>query len=95
MPRKPSVRQTAPALSSNLTETELALFSHMQNGYELETDSVGGDPLLRRMKDQKGIRPPSATRNTIEALQKRGLIAQVKGDDPLRIVWRLNKGGAK
>ena len=74
-----------------MTETERDLFSHLQDGYELETDSLGGDPLLRRREDQEVIRPLSATRNTVKVLEERGLIARAKGGDPLRIVWRLNK----
>jgi hypothetical protein len=39
MPRKPSSKETASVIPSDLTGTELDLFSHMQNGCELETDS--------------------------------------------------------
>src|SRR5438132_8504789 len=87
MPKK----QTAGAIPSGLTETEQDLLSHLQNGYQLETDLLGGDPLLRRLKDSEVIRPLSATRNTVKALEERGLIAPAKGDDPLRVVWRLQK----
>ena len=31
-----------------LTDAEKDLLSHMQEGYELETDSLGGNPVLRR-----------------------------------------------
>jgi hypothetical protein len=91
MRRKPSSQHTAVVIPSDLTETERDLFSHLQDGYELETDSLGGDPLLRRRKDHEVIKPLSATRNTVEGLEKRGLIIQGKGADPLRIVWRLNE----
>jgi len=87
MPKK----QTAGAIPSGLSETEQDLFSHLQNGYQLETDLLGGDPLLRRLKDSEVIRPLSATRNTVKALEDRGLIAPAKGNDPLRVVWRLQK----
>jgi hypothetical protein len=70
---------------------EQDLVRHVHNGYQLETDSLGGDPLLRRLKDSEVIRPLSATRNTIKALEERGLIAPAGGDDPLRIVWHLQK----
>src|SRR5438105_10648808 len=70
------------AIPSGLTETEQDLLSHLQNGYQLETDLLGGDPLLRRLKDSEVIRPLSATRNTVKALEERGLIAPAKGDDP-------------
>jgi hypothetical protein len=74
-----------------LTETEKDLLSHMQQGYGLETDSLGGDPILRRLKDNEVIRPLSATRSTIEALKERGLITSGKGRDPLNIVWRVTR----
>ena len=34
-------------------------------------------------------RPQSANRNTIKAMERRGLISPGKGPDPLAIVWRL------
>jgi hypothetical protein len=37
------------------------LLSHMQQGYQLETDSLGGNPVLRRLKDDEEMRPLSAT----------------------------------
>jgi hypothetical protein len=59
-----------------------------QDGYQLETDSLGGNPVLRRLKDNEEIRPLSANRNTIKAMEQRGLISPGKGRDPLTIVWR-------
>ncbi len=84
-------KQTAGAIPSGLTETEQDLLSHLQHGYQLETDSLGGDPLLRRLKDSEVIRPLSATRNTVKALEERGLLVPAKSDDPLRVVWQLQK----
>lgn len=72
-----------------LTEAEQDLVSHMKQGYQLETDSLGGNPVLRRLKDDEVIRPMSANRNTIKALEKRGLITPGKGNDPLTMVWQL------
>jgi hypothetical protein len=40
-------------LLPKLTETEQDLLSHIQNGYQLETDSLGGNPVLRRLKDNE------------------------------------------
>jgi hypothetical protein len=74
-----------------LTKTEQDLLSHIQRGYELETDSLGGKPVLRHLKDNEEIRPQSANRNTIKALEQRGLISPGKGRDPLIIVWHLKK----
>ena len=84
-------KQSADEVPSGLTETEQDLLSHLQNGYQLETESLGGDLLLRRLKNSEVIRALSATRNTVKALQERGLIAPAEGDDPLRVVWHLQK----
>lgn len=69
-----------------LSETEQDLLQHLEHGYQLETDSLGGDPVLR--KGDEVIRPASANRSTVEALAGRGLIAQTKSRDPLKMVWR-------
>jgi hypothetical protein len=81
--------ETGEAMPGDLSEVELDLLSHLQNGYELETDTLGGDVLLRNSKDNELIRPLSATRNTIKALENRALIMRERGDDPLRITWKL------
>jgi hypothetical protein len=78
-------------LLPKLTETEQNLLSHIQDGYQLETDSLGGNPVLGRLKDNDEMRPLSANRNTIKAMEQRGLISPSKGRDPLTIVWRLKK----
>ena len=78
-------------LLPKLTETEQDLLSHIQDGYQLETDSLGGNPILRHLKDNEEIRPLSANRNTVKALEQRGLISPGKGRDPLTILWRLKK----
>ena len=78
-------------LPPRLTETEQDLLSQIQDGYQLETDSLGGNPVLRRLKDNEVIRPLSANRNTIKALEQRGLISPSKGRDPFTVAWRLKK----
>jgi hypothetical protein len=85
------VKKKTANLPPKLTEGEQDLLSHIQDGYQLETNSLGGDPILRRLKDNEVIRPLSANRNTIKALEERGLISPGKGRDPLTIVWRLKK----
>jgi hypothetical protein len=75
-------------LQPKLTETEQDLLSHIQDGYQLETDSLGGNPILRRLKDNEEIRSLSANRNTIKALEQRGLISPGKGRSPLTLLWR-------
>jgi hypothetical protein len=82
---------SAASVSPKLTEGEQDLLLHMQHGYELETDSLGGDLVLRRLSDNEVIRPLSANRSTIEAMKHRGLIIPGKGRDPLTIGWRLKK----
>ena len=84
-------KKKAGSLLPKLTEVEQDLLSHLQNGYQLVTDSLGGSPILRRLKDNEEIRPLSANRNTIKAMEQGGLISPGKGRDPLTILWRLNK----
>jgi hypothetical protein len=72
-----------------LTEAEQDLLRHMEHGYQLETDSLGSNPVLRRSKDDEILRPASANRNTVKALEEYGLIVPGKGRDALTIVWRL------
>jgi hypothetical protein len=60
----------------------------MEHGYQLETDSLGADLVLRKVGGEEVIRPASANRNTVEALKERGLITEAKTHDPLKIVWR-------
>ena len=84
-------KKKAANLLPKLTETEQALLSHIQHGYQLETDSLGGNPVLRHLKDNEEMRPLSANRNTIKALEQRGLISPGNGRDLLTIVWRVKK----
>src|SRR5664279_2369713 len=84
-------KKKAPSLVPKLTEIEQDLLSHIQNGYQLETDSLGSNPILRHLKDDEEIRPLSANRSTIKALEERGLISPGKGRDPLTIAWGLKR----
>jgi hypothetical protein len=84
-------KKKASSIPPKLTEAEQDLLAHMGQGYQLETDSLGGNPVLRRLKDDEVIRPLSANRNTIKALEQRGLIRSGKGNDPLTMIWRVNK----
>ena len=86
MPKK----KTA-TVAPKLTEGEQDLLSEMQKGYQLETDSLGRNPVLRRSKDGELIRPLSANASSVKALQERRLVRPGKGRDPLTIVWRLSK----
>jgi hypothetical protein len=84
-------KKKASNLTPKLTDVEQDLLSQMQNGYQLETDSLGGNPVLRRLKNGEVIRPLSANASTVKALQERGLIHAAQGRDPLTIMWRLSK----
>jgi hypothetical protein len=84
-------KKKTASVPPKLTEVEQDLLSHIQDGYQLETDSLGGNPVLRRLKDNEEIRPVSANRNTIKAMKQRGLISPGEGHDPLTIVWRTKK----
>ena len=85
------VKKKTANLPPKLTEVEQDLLSHIQDGYQLETDSLGGNPILRRLKDNEEIRPLSANRNTIRALEQRGLISPGNSRDQLTVVWCLKK----
>jgi hypothetical protein len=76
---------------SKLSDAEQDLVRHMEHGYQLETDSLGSDPVLRRFKDDEVMRPASANRNTVKALAERGVVVPSKGRDPLKIMWRLKR----
>lgn len=89
--KKHSRKKRFSEIVPELTETEQDLLLHMENGYQLETDSLLSDPVLRRLKDDEVIRPLSANRSTVKAMEERGLISPGKSNDPLKIVWRVNK----
>jgi hypothetical protein len=92
--KKQNPKKQAPDLLPKLSETEQDLLWHMKHGYRLETDSLGADPVLRNSKDDEVIRPASANRNTVNALQKRGLITPAKSRNPLKIVWQTKDPGS-
>jgi len=74
------------SIPPKLTEAEQDLLAHIEQGYQLETDSADG-----WAQDDEVIRPLSANRNTIKALEERGLIHSGKGRDPLTMLWHANK----
>lgn len=86
-----AIKKRVPKVTPELTETEQDLLWQMEHGYQLETDSLGSNPVLRRLKDDEVIRPASANRNTVKALEERGLISPAKSSDPLTFVWRVKK----
>jgi hypothetical protein len=84
------LKKRASTIPPKLTEGEQDLLAHIEHGYQLETDSLGGNPVLRSPKDNEVLRPADANASTVKALENRGLIRPGKGPDPLTIVWRLN-----
>jgi hypothetical protein len=88
-------KKKAHSATPKLTEAEQELVSHMEHGYQLETDSLGSNLALRRLKDDEVVRPASANRNTVKALEDRGLISATKGRDPLTILWRIKARSQK
>jgi len=86
MPKKKTT-----GVPSKLTEVEQDLLAQLEHGYRLETDSLGGNPVLRRAKDNELLRPADANASTVKALEERGLIRRAKGPDPLTIAWHLTK----
>ena len=84
-------KKKTASFTRKLTESEQDLLSQLEQGYRLETDSLGANPVLLRLKDGEVIRPLSANVSTVKALEERGLIHPGKGRDPLTIVWRLKE----
>jgi hypothetical protein len=84
-------KKKTASFTRKLTESEQDLLSQLEQGYQLETDSLGANPVLLRLKDGEVIRPLSANVSTVKALEERGLIHPGKGRDPLTIVWRLKE----
>lgn len=84
-------KKKASSIPPKLTEAEQDLLAHMDQGYQLETDSLGGNPILRRLKDDEVIRPPPLIGSTIKALEERGLIHPGKGRDALTMVWHASR----
>ena|SRR5436305_11118717 len=78
-----------------LTDAERDLLSQLQEGYQLETDSLGNDRVLRRLKDNEVLRPADANASIVKALRQRCLIRPGKAHDPLTIRWRLKTAKAR
>jgi hypothetical protein len=84
-------KKKARDIPPKLTESEQDLLAHMEHGYQLETDSLGGSPVLRRLKDDEVLRPADVNASSVKALEKRGLIRPAKSRDPLTITWQLTR----
>ena len=89
-PKKKSramARTEKPVDARDLSDAENDLLSHMEQSWQLETDSLGGNPVLRDGESDEVIRPTSANRSTVEALEKRGLIVPGNGGED---TWNLS-----
>lgn len=61
MTKKHVPKKRTPEVLPELTETELDLLSHIERGYQLETDSIGGEPVRRSLRDGELIPRPLPT----------------------------------
>jgi hypothetical protein len=87
-------KKKASSVSLKLTGSEQDLLTHLEQGYQLETDLLGSNPVLRRLKDNEVLRPADANASTVKGLEQRGLIQPGKGQDPLTIAWRLKRANS-
>ena len=60
------------------------LLWHLERGYRLETDSLSGNPLLRKLDREEVLRPASANRSTVEAVGGAGPITQTRALPTIR-----------
>jgi hypothetical protein len=58
-------KKKAATVTPKLTEGERDLLSQMEDGYQLETDSLGGNLVLRKLKDGEVTRPLSANASSV------------------------------
>jgi hypothetical protein len=79
---------TVPA---KLTEAEQDLIWHMEHAYQLETDSLGGNPVLRRLKDDEVVRPGVRESQYREGTRRARPDRSGQGCNPLKIEWHLDK----
>lgn len=92
---RPKLAKTKAQLLPKLSKTEEDLLWHMAHGYQLETSSLGDNPILPRLEDNAELRA-TANRRTIEALQERRLIVVAKAGSVLNpIVWRLTSKASR
>ncbi len=84
------MKKKTVSVPPKLTKAEQDLFSHLEDGYQLETDSLSGNPVLRRLKDDnEEIRPLSANRNTIRAMEQRTARAHLPWQRPRPAHYRV------
>lgn len=87
-----SRKKPLSANTAKLSKTEHDLLSHLENGFQLESDALGTGLRLRNLKDNSLVRTASANQSTLKALEERGLIKATPGPDQLTTIWRATKG---
>ncbi len=86
---KSAPKKASEEFAADLTEIERDLLRQVEQGWQLETDSLGSGPQLRKGSEVR--RAASVNRNTIRALETRGFLVPEKSGDPLKTVWRLKR----
>jgi len=61
-------KKKASTILPKLTKNEQDLLTHLQSGYQLETDPLGSNLVLRRLKDNEVLRSVDANAGTVKAL---------------------------
>jgi hypothetical protein len=61
-------RENGANVAPKLTEGEQDLIIEMENGYQIQTDCLGGNPVLRRLKDGESVSSNAST----EGIAKEG-----------------------
>ena len=89
-----SPKKPVTAAIPNLTRPEQDLLSHLERGFQLESEAFDG-LLLRNLKDDSVVRTASANQSTVKALEERGLIKATQSPDKLKTVWRAATKTAK
>ena len=57
--------------------------------------SVQQRPSVAGFKDDEAVRPSSVNRETVRALEERGLISHGKSRDPLMVAWEMQKSTSR
>lgn len=91
MATKKTATKLPAKLPAKLSKTEEDVLSHLAHGYQLEVTGAEGAPVLRRLKDNEIVRPAGVSRSTLRALEERGLISAIQGEDKLTTIWRAKK----
>ena len=64
-------RSRVESVYPKLSEAEQDLVQHLEQGYELETDSLGSNPILRGRRDDEVLRPSERLKNAVSSCKER------------------------